>query len=81
MVVFLISTSLYLDWTLYGSKFIEEIQERYFLPIFMLLFIILNTDTFKIKNKDILNRLNMLLFLIIESIYILIYMTIYFSNI
>ena len=81
IVVILISISLYVQWTHAGSNAIDGIQGRYFLPIFLLLFISLNTNNFQIKNKDIFNQLNMLIFLIIENVYVLTYTISYFFNI
>lgn len=77
-VVFLIYSSLYVQWTSVGSNIIDGIQGRYFLPILPLLFIVSNNKFFKISNNKFFNNKLMLLILIFENIYVLTYLISYY---
>lgn len=74
MVVILISTSLYLEWTMHKNKTILGLQGRYFLPIYLLSFLVLDNDLLKVKNNKIFNQFYLLLFMIIENISIISYL-------
>ena len=73
IVVMLIFTSLYLDWTVVGNSLVEGIQGRYFIPILFLFVLVLSSTNFKIKNTEVFNTKTLLLFMIMENIYILTY--------
>ena len=77
IVVCLIFTSLYLDWTVVGNNLVEGVQGRYFTPILLYLILCLSTTNFTIKNNNIINKQNMLLFMVFENIYII---TLIFSS-
>ena len=66
VIVILISTSLYLQWTPVGKNLIIGIQGRYFLPLVMLFPILFNG-----KKNIIIPYKYVLVFMIMESIYAL----------
>ena len=71
-IIFLIFTSLYVQWTPLHSKYIDGIQGRYFIPILLLIpFLFTNSKNNNIKIMEIdyknINKL-LFIFLIIQNI-------------
>lgn len=74
IVLFLIYSSLYVQWTKVGSKIIDGIQGRYFLPILPLLFLSFNNESFKLKNNKFFNDKIMMAVMILENLYVMTYL-------
>lgn len=78
VVILLIYTSLYLDWTPVGKNIIDGIQGRYFVPILPLILIGLSSDLFTIKENNIFKQKNILIIMLFESIYVITYLLNYY---
>lgn len=69
LIVGLICTSLYLDWTKVGNNIIEGIQGRYFIPIVILVILLFSNKKYIIEEKKLTKLL--LIIMIMENIHAL----------
>ena len=78
-ILVLMYTSLYLDWTSYKNELVQGIQGRYFLPLFFLIFLVFSSNNFNIKNKKVFNKYYLLLFMVVENVYIITLLSLYYN--